>query len=78
MAHSTRPQIAVSVSKKICKKASDRNTIRRRTYSVAHKWLYHIKPGMMLFVAKQGAQEIKGDKLEIEIKKLLDSAGLVR
>jgi ribonuclease P protein component, eubacterial len=77
VAHSTKTQIAVSVSKKISKKASDRNTVRRRTYSALRLLLKNIKPSMLLFVAKKGAESIKGDKLETEIKNLLNSAGLV-
>jgi ribonuclease P protein component len=77
VANSTKPQIAVSVSKKIAKKANIRNSIRRRTYSVLHKILKKIKPSMILFVAKSEADEIKGEKLESEIESLLYKAGLV-
>lgn len=77
VAHSTKPQIAVSVSKKISKKATDRNTVRRKTYSVIYKYLKRLKPKMMLFVAKKGADNIKGVNLEKEIDNLLSVAGLV-
>jgi ribonuclease P protein component len=77
VAHSTKPQIAVSVSKKISKKAVTRNGIRRRTYSVIYKYLKRIKPGMLLFVAKAGSEKIKGVTLEKEIDTLLKSADLV-
>lgn len=77
VAHSTKPQIAVSVSKKIAKKATSRNSIRRRSYSVLNKILKNIKPSMLLFVAKNGAEDIRGEKLELEIKNILISAGLV-
>jgi len=78
VAHSTKSQIAVSVSKKISKKASSRNTIRRRTYTVLRDLLKNIKPSMLLFVAKKGSESVKGEKLESEINDLLRSAGLVQ
>lgn len=77
VANSTKPQIAVSVSKKITKKATGRNSVRRRTYAVLYKYLKLLKPKMMLFVAKKGADTTKGINLEKEIDQLLISAGLV-
>jgi ribonuclease P protein component len=78
IAHSTKTQIAVSVSKKISKKASTRNTIRRRTYSSLRDTLKNINPSMLLFVAKKGSEHIKGEALKSEIDRLLGSAGLVQ
>jgi len=66
------PKIAVSVSKKVSKKAVDRNLIRRRVYSVL-KPLINDLSGAYLFIAKKGAEKIKGEELVREIKTLLNS-----
>jgi len=65
------PHIAISVSKKISKKATIRNTVRRRVYSVIYPDLKKISPFQILFVAKSGAEKIKGQELKEEIKQLL-------
>lgn len=67
----SRPQIGVSVSKKISKSAVVRNTIRRRTYSVMDEAVQELSRGLYLFVAKPGSEKLKGKKLKDEIKKLV-------
>jgi ribonuclease P protein component len=61
---------AVSVSKKIARKAVERNLIRRRVYSALKGIIPNLKPGLYLVVAKAGAREIKGEKLRAELKEL--------
>lgn len=62
---------AVSVSKKVSKKAVVRNRTRRRVYSIIMSLLPHFKPGLYLFIAKPGAEKIKGEDLKKEISKLI-------
>ncbi len=71
VASNDKARFAVSVSKKISKKAVVRNKIRRRVYSVIGEFMSETKPGFYLIIAKPGAQEIKGEKLRNELKKLL-------
>ncbi|MDQ3089723.1 MAG: ribonuclease P protein component [bacterium] len=71
------PHIGVSVSKKISKKASIRNTIRRRVYSVVFKYLKDLKPKTLLFVSKINGDKVKGKELQLEIEKLLTSGNLI-
>jgi ribonuclease P protein component len=61
-----------SVSKKISKRAVVRNTVRRRIYSIlAQKPL---PSGLFLFIAKAGADKVKGEELKKEVLDLLKSA----
>jgi len=69
--NSTTVRFGVSVSKKISKKAVVRNKIRRRTYSALRDLVLKSNPGLYLFVAKVGAKDLKGDKLQEEITKLM-------
>ena len=63
---------AVSVSKKVSKKAVERNRVRRRVYSVLKDLLP--SRGLYLFVAKSGAVSAKGEALQHEIRNLLKEA----
>ncbi len=63
--------MAVSVSKKVSKSAVDRNTLRRRTYSVLMSLLPKLNKGLYLIRAKPGAKGLHGEKLTNEITKLL-------
>jgi len=65
------PRVAVSASKKVSKSAVVRNAIRRRTYSVISPLLPSLPEGLYLFVAKVGAEKVKGEALEKEIRELL-------
>ncbi len=63
---------SVSVSKKVSKKATIRNRVRRRVYSTMRKYIKNTKPGLYLFIAKPGADTLKGENLEKEILKLIE------
>ncbi len=69
---SNLPKVAVSVSKKVSKKAVDRNLIRRRVYSVLRPMVKDLS-GAYLFITKKGAEKIKGEELIREIKTLLNN-----
>jgi ribonuclease P protein component len=56
-------KFAVSVSKKVSKKAVVRNRIRRRAYSALPK----ASPGLHLLIAKPGAEQVKGEVLRDEL-----------
>lgn len=74
-ASSSGSKAAVSVSKKVSKKATDRNSIRRRVYSVLSQIpSFASSSGLFLFVAKSGSPLLKGEKLKEEISLLLKSA----
>jgi len=62
--------VGVSVSKKVSKSAVTRNTIRRRVYALVSKYLFKYPNYLLLFVAKKGAENIKGKGLETEIEQL--------
>jgi ribonuclease P protein component len=70
-------RIGASVSKKISKSAATRNTIRRRVYSSIKVFIPYMKPGIFLFVAKKGADKVKGEMLEKEIEEALASAKII-
>ena len=70
-------RIGVSVSKKISKSAVVRNTVRRRVYSAASKFFKKFPNGVFLFVAKPGAEKLKGEKLMMELAKLLEKVPFV-
>jgi ribonuclease P protein component len=73
----TKPHVAVSVSKKISKKAVTRNTIRRRVYSAISGMLPRLKGELMLFVARPGSDVLKGEDLKLELEELLLKSGLI-
>jgi ribonuclease P protein component len=64
-------RVSVSVSKKVSKKATIRNTVRRRVYSIIRKYINEANPGLYLFIAKPGADTLKGKNLENEVLKLI-------
>lgn len=66
-----RVHIGVSVSKKVSKKAVERNTVRRRVYSALKDHTKSIEPSLYLFVAKKGAQSVRGEALAKELGTLL-------
>ena len=70
-------RIGVSVSKKVSKSAVVRNTVRRRVYTTTSSLFKNFPSGFFLFVAKPGAEKLKGEKLKEEIKKLLDKVSFV-
>lgn len=63
-------RIAVSVSKKVSKKAVVRNKIRRRAYSALSALISRIDPGLYLVSAKPGAEKLGRKELEGELKQL--------
>jgi ribonuclease P protein component len=72
-----KAHVAVSVSKKVSKKAVVRNKIRRRAYVAASFFIKELKPALILLVAKPGSENIKGEDLKAEIKELLLKADLI-
>ena len=67
-----------SASKKVSKKATSRNTLRRRGYSVINKILKKIKPGYKcFFLFKNNSSNPNFSILEIEILELLKSGGVL-
>jgi len=73
VAPSDKAQFAVSVSKKISKKAVARNKIRRRVYAMIKKLIPKIEPGLYLIIVKPGAENIKGEELKNELNLLFES-----
>ncbi|MFZ2048899.1 MAG: ribonuclease P protein component [Minisyncoccia bacterium] len=65
-----KSKVGVSVSKKVAKSAVTRNTVRRRVYDCVSPYLEKYKQYLLLVVAKSGAQFVKGEKLNAEIKQL--------
>ena len=65
---SEEPEIIISVSKKVAKKAVTRNLIKRRVRAVLRK--IKEKPKSFMLIAKPGAEEVKGEVLEAELKNL--------
>jgi ribonuclease P protein component len=64
-------RIGVSVSKKNSRKAVIRNRTRRRVYSSLRSAV--LPQGLFLFVAKKGAETLKGEVLSQELHSLLGS-----
>lgn len=63
---------AFSISKKICKKAVDRNKYRRQGYSIISKHITEVVPGFLFFFSfKRGLYPISFDDLEKEILSIL-------
>ena len=63
-------KVIVSVSKKVCKRAVDRNLVRRRVKAVMIKLKKDLKPATYHFSAKSGSINVKGSVLEGEIRGL--------
>ncbi|MGB3922012.1 MAG: ribonuclease P protein component [Minisyncoccia bacterium] len=70
-APSKTARLAVSVSKKISKKAVVRNKIRRRTYSVVRELLPALPKKLFLLIAKPGTDKLRGEELKNELAELL-------
>lgn len=71
-------KFAFSVSKKIDKRASTRNSLRRRGYSAVKEFLSDIKPNFLsVFVFKSGAQKASFSELKSDIENLLKKAGIL-
>ncbi len=68
---SNRPRFAVSVSKKVSRKAVIRNRTRRRAYAALKTLQSSIDPGLYLIIAKPGAENLKGEALVSELKGLM-------
>ena len=62
-------KVIISISKKVSKKAVVRNRIRRRIRPMLRK--FKLKPAQYLFMAKPGAENIKGEELILEFRRLL-------
>ncbi|OHA94050.1 MAG: ribonuclease P protein component [Candidatus Zambryskibacteria bacterium RIFCSPLOWO2_02_FULL_39_26] len=72
-------KFSFSVSKKICKKASGRNKLRRRGYSAITRHIKKIKPGYLCFFSIKNGN--LGEKsftyFEKEIVELLSVSGML-
>ena len=64
-------KVIISVSKKISKKAVIRNRIRRRVRPIVREFISHLNPATYFIIAKPGAEKIKGETLEKELKSLM-------
>lgn len=70
-ASSESARASVSVSKKVSKSAVVRNKVRRRVYSALRDM--EMPRRMLLFIAKPGAEKVKGEALTNELEKLIRS-----
>lgn len=71
-------KLSFSASKKVCKKATDRNKLRRRGYSAVGKLLSRISKGYMcLFVYKKSSFGVKYEIIEKEIIELLSLSSVL-
>lgn len=68
---SERVGVAVSVSKKVSKKAVVRNRTRRRIYSAISPLIPDLDNNLYLVVAKPGADKLKGEALKSELAELI-------
>jgi len=72
-------RFTIVISKNIIKKATNRNLLRRRVYSIIQKNLTSVKNGVFgIFLAKKGVEKLKFIELKEEIIGLLKKAGLTR
>jgi ribonuclease P protein component len=69
-------KVVISVSKKVSKLAVTRNLVKRRVRAVLRPLLSSLKPASYLFIARSGAETIKGKALEQEFSKLLAPSSL--
>jgi len=75
---SSRTQIAVSVSKKVAKRAVDRNRTRRRYYSAMEKLIPEIKtPAKIMIFPKKTTKAVLHKEIIEELRKALDKAKLI-
>ena len=71
-------KFSFSISKKILKRAVDRNKYRRRGYSVVSKQIKTIKPGFFCFFSyKKGDYPISFSQIEKETSELLSRSAMV-
>ncbi|MBX4206256.1 ribonuclease P protein component [Candidatus Parcubacteria bacterium] len=64
-------KLIISVSKKVAKKAVTRNLIKRRVRAAFRPLARKLKPATYMFIARAGAEEVKGEALERELAELL-------
>jgi len=70
-------QFAFVVSKKVAKKAVERNILKRKGYDAAHKIIKKTKPCFLcVFFLKKNDTSLRGE-LEKEINNLLQRAGVL-
>ena len=62
-------KIIISVSKKVSKKAVIRNTVKRRVRAVIKN--LKLEPASYIFIAKPGAENLKGKTLENELTRII-------
>ncbi len=67
---SNRHKIIVSVSKKVSKKAVERNRVKRRVRACMRTLSKKLAPGSYLIIAKPNSKDVKGKELENELKAL--------
>lgn len=65
------PKVAVSVSKKVSKKAVVRNRVRRQAYNFINTILPQLPNKLFLISAKPGAEKLKFKDLSIELAELI-------
>jgi ribonuclease P protein component len=71
-------RFSFSVSKKVCRNATDRNKFRRRGYAVTQKYVKNIKPGFLcVFSFKKGSAKMTFVEMEKEIVNLLSDASVI-
>jgi len=73
-----KKRFAIVISKNTIKKATDRNLLRRRCYSIIRKNLTRIKNGVFgIFLAKKGEDKLNFVEIEKEINTLLKKANII-
>ena len=65
------PRLAVSVSKKVSKKAVIRNRVRRRAYAASSTLIEQLPARYFLLIAKPGSTKVRGKELKEELAELL-------
>lgn len=69
--------MAVVVSKKISKKSAVRNRIKRQTVEALRREWSKIQPGFdLIFIARTDISQMKPEQLELELRQLLEKAGV--
>ncbi len=66
---SEKLKVIISVSKKVSKKAVVRNRIKRRVRAVLQS--IKLEPATYMFIAKLGAENIKGERLKDELLRII-------
>jgi len=73
-----KERFAFVVSKKIDKKASTRNLLKRRGYAIIKEFLPKIKtPVMVIFILKKGSEKLSFEEYKEEIEFILKKANLL-